>query len=489
VKGAARVVINSLPLNLAFVTPQSGRGAAAALAANRKIIADSTIADWLPMLQRGRSSTASVQCPDVRTPATFAGIGMTTVHTIPMGDRVQPTSASLQADASTVYASPTHVFVSAAAWVDPSTYDDPAVWDKLSTSFRTDIHEFDITGSRATYVASGQVRGHTLDRWSFSEDAGLLRVATTDGPTWSRPQDTKAPQSESFMSVLSARNGTLNLVGRVGGIGRSEQIRSVRYDGTVAYVVTFRQVDPFFVLDLANPAKPAVVGQLKIAGYSGYLHPISAGRVLGVGADATGQGRITGARVTLFDVTDLRHPRALSSWTLAGAQTQVEFDARAFLWWNPTNLAVVPTQGWGPLNATGAVGLRVTSRSITQVGFINHDRGGVKGSTACRPLSGPEIKDGSGGNLVGYVVIDCAPGQAVAVNGFQCSSYTVAQLNKDYGSHFTAPADHRFGVCVLARQLPVLRSIVVRDRLLTMSDQDILSSDLRTLAKGAFSDL
>ena len=97
-------------------------------------------------------------------------------------------------------------------------------------------------------------------------------------------------------------------VGRVGGLGRGERVYAVRFVDDVGYVVTFRQVDPLYTLDLSNAERPRVLGELKIAGYSSYLHPIGDDLLLGIGQDATEQGRTLGTQLSLFDVSDLRRP-------------------------------------------------------------------------------------------------------------------------------------------------------------------------------------
>src|SRR5690606_12863950 len=107
------------------------------------------------------------------------------------------------------------------------------------------------------------------------EQDGRLRAATTKGVPWSGDE-----QSESMITVLEQQGDALAAVGQVGDMGKGERIYSVRYAGDVAYVVTFRQVDPFYTVDLSDPAAPKVVGELKIPGYSSYLHPIGDGLVI-----------------------------------------------------------------------------------------------------------------------------------------------------------------------------------------------------------------
>jgi Beta propeller domain len=144
------------------------------------------------------------------------------------------------------------------------------------------------------------------------------------------------------VTVLDQRDGALRQIGQVGGLGQGERIFAVRFIGPAGYVVTFRQVDPLYVVDLERPAQPVVRGELKIRGYSAYLHPVGPGLLLGVGQDATDAGAQLGTQLSLFDVSDPSNPRRLHQAAVAGASSQAEFDHHAFLWWAPRDLAVVP---------------------------------------------------------------------------------------------------------------------------------------------------
>jgi hypothetical protein len=147
-----------------------------------------------------------------------------------------------------------------------------------------------------------------------------------------------------------------------------------------AYVVTFRQTDPLYTLDLSDPRRPEVLGELKIPGYSAYLHPVGEGMVLGVGQDATDDGQVRGTQVSVFDVSDLSDPVRLDTYTLGeGTNSQAEYDHHAFLYWN--GLAVVPVQQWwwdGSKDSgfMGAVGLSVAADGeLTELGKVVHPGG------------------------------------------------------------------------------------------------------------------
>ena len=200
----------------------------------------------------------------------------------------------------------------------------------------TAIHRFDISNPLApTYFGGAIVTGELLSQWSLSEHEGYLRVATTDWnrwPTVSSVTVLEAVKAESGGDGTNAPTGLLQQVGHVSGLGATESIFAVRFAGDVGYVVTFRQVDPLYVLDLSDPADPRQVGELKIPGFSRYLHPLSGGLLLGVGRDADPQtGRERGLQATLFDVSDPAEPTQIAVLPLGDdAFSPVEFDHRAF---------------------------------------------------------------------------------------------------------------------------------------------------------------
>ena len=111
--------------------------------------------------------------------------------------------------------------------------------------------------------------GTLLNQFSLDEHEGYLRVVTTEGSPWDRRN-----LSESQLVVLEESDDILRRVGRVGGLGKGESVFSSRLMGDRGFIVTFRQVDPLYVVDLSDPAEPRVTGELKIPGFSSYLHPV-----------------------------------------------------------------------------------------------------------------------------------------------------------------------------------------------------------------------
>ena len=226
--------------------------------------------------------------------------------TVDLAKGLEPVSAtSVMTDGRIVYASPESLYVATEQW---ATRPDPAKPTAEPEGARTTIHKFDIWDpERALYRGSGSVGGFLLNQWSLSEYRGVLRVVSTDAPAWWGA----GGETESALTTLRQRDGALVQVGRVGGLGKGERVYAVRFVGDVGYVVTFRQIDPLYTLDLADPDRPRVLGELKIPGYSAYLHPIGEDLLLGIGQDVTEEGRPGGTQLSLFDVSDLRRPSRL----------------------------------------------------------------------------------------------------------------------------------------------------------------------------------
>jgi uncharacterized secreted protein with C-terminal beta-propeller domain len=202
-----------------------------------------------------------------------------------------------------------------------------------------------------------------LDQFSFSEHEGYLRVATTE----------VGDDEQSYVTVLADVDQALVQVGQVGGLGRGERIQAVRFIGPVGYVVTFRQTDPLYTVDLSDPRQPRVVGELKLLGYSAYLHPLDDGRLLGVGQDATEQGQRQGSQVSLFDVSQPAAPKLLAHRSLGQGESPAEFDHHAFLWWPATRLSVLPFVQYGDSGpVAAAVGITVGSDTLTETGRVQH---------------------------------------------------------------------------------------------------------------------
>ncbi|MDQ3106790.1 MAG: beta-propeller domain-containing protein, partial [Actinomycetota bacterium] len=369
VAGVARLVLRSGPPALPFLYP-SGSEASVAVAtdANKKVVAESRLEDWLPSFTVGNGGSGGRQrlsdCGDVQRPEVFSGIGMLSVVTVDAEDPRPGPAATVIGAGEIVYASAERLYVTSTAFTScPPNANCAAAGD-------TDIHAFDIRDKvRTTYDASGRVKGHLLNSYSMSEHDGVLRVATTDDAT-----------RQSAVTTLRRDGATLAVAGTVGGLGKDERIYAVRFIGDRGYVVTFRQTDPLYVIDLADPAAPKVTGELKIPGYSAYLHPIGEHRLIGIGQDASETGRVQGTQVSLFDVADPTDPKRLANAVLPQSNSEAEFDPHAFLWWARTELVVVPVQD-GRDGSSSAVGFTVGDVEVSELGRIrSRDRQPIRRS-------------------------------------------------------------------------------------------------------------
>lgn len=368
----ARVVVTSTPRAvsspLRVTAGRSARVAARrpATARVRRYVPQTTIRSKLS----GRTYRRGVVgCTQVRRPSVYAGLALTTVLTVDLSHGLMNVDRdAVLADADTIYASPRSLYVATHA------YSRTLNQANVPAGESTDIYRFD-TSRRAIsrYTGAGTVDGLVLNQFSLSEEDGVLRVATTTQPSW-LPGGTASRPSQSSVTTLDAgKPGPLAELGRVDGLGTDERIYAVRFIGKTGYVVTFRQVDPLYTIDLSNPARPKVAGELKLLGYSAYLHPVGDGLLLGVGRDADAGGRTTGAGVSLFDVSDPARPRLRSRLVYPDASTGVEYDHLAFLWWAPAQLALIPSssQAFSGLLAIGTGGGTLTER-----GRLSHPRQG-----------------------------------------------------------------------------------------------------------------
>ena len=416
-----RVVITSQP-RLNFPAQPGGTSNALQVAANRAVIGRADLGAWLPRYEEtsgAATSTGQIACSAVSRPATYSGANLLTVLTFDLSSDALGSGdgVSIVADGNTVYGTDSSLYVAgderwlaeaatAGAGVDAPAGDTVNTSGSAAIGQRTDIYRFDITGAGPPrFTAGGSVPGYLVDQYALSEWQGYLRVATTTGTSWAladgAPAD--AQTSSSAVYVMSTRGPVMRLVGRVAGLGLTERIYSVRFMGPAGYVVTFRQTDPLYTLDLSDPAQPRVRGSVALTGYSAYLHPVSDTRLIGIGRQADAMGHVGGTQVSLFDVSDLAAPTRLATFALAGAISSAEFDPHAFLYWPGSRVMVVPLQLTGPVagapmspggvaqspdgQLSGALVLRIDDSSITDMGFITQpDTASTTGYTAYSPI-------------------------------------------------------------------------------------------------------
>lgn len=177
-------------------------------------------------------------------------------------------------------------------------------------------------------------------------------------------------------------DGDGTIIGNVSGIAEDERIYSTRFVEDTLYMVTFKQVDPFFVVDLGNPKNPVIEGSLKLPGFSKYLHPYGTDLIVGLGRNTTATGRQTGLKIALFDVSNPSQPRVLSEYVGDDryVQTTAEFEHKAFLLSREKNLLVIPARDndWSQESTSfdGALVFSISEKGISLQGLIDHSKSG-----------------------------------------------------------------------------------------------------------------
>ncbi len=252
---------------------------------------------------------------------------------------------------------------------------------KAYENTKTIIQKIGIDNGEIAYENKGEVYGRLLNQYSMDDFEGNLRVATTVD-LWTRKRTT-----ENNVYVLDA---DMNKVGELTGLAEDEQIYSTRFIGDKLYMVTFKRIDPFFVIDLKDPKNPKVAGKLKLPGYSDYLHPYDKNHIIGIGKDTEandwGGVSTSGVKVALFDVSDINDPQLVDSVTIGdiGSDSPALHDPHAFLFSKTKNMLVLPltevTQRerldqYRYSNSVwhGAYVFDVKPSGITEIGKVKHD--------------------------------------------------------------------------------------------------------------------
>ena len=370
-----RLVAASRPLGFDWETP-SGSGLRAqdeALAANKEIIFNSELSNWMPAYKDNlvADSRASplMDCSRLLAPNVFSGLNTLSIITFNASKQLdggdwQP--IGLAADGHDIYATAEHVYVATAetAEKNETAEDEPATEpSSVTADLKTIIHKFGLEQAeddalpRPIYMASGEVVGTLLNQFSMDEYQGDLRVAVTI-------ENFRENAQENHIKILRPNQGILEEIGTIPGLGIDERIFAVRFMGPQAYIVTFRQIDPLYALDLSDPTDPKALGELKITGFSSYLHPVGDNLLLGIGQEADEDGVIEGLQISLFDTSDPTDPQRVSQLLVEDisdseqignadnvwSSSPVEDDHRAFLFYE--NSSFIPYRiSWSSYSA------------------------------------------------------------------------------------------------------------------------------------------
>lgn len=243
---------------------------------------------------------------------------------------------------------------SAATQVTPAAppADQPTAPPPKQEEASSTVYKFRLDDGRTAYAGSGSVPGTVLNQFSMDEYDGYFRIATTSGNGWS---------GQTERNNVYVLDEALHVTGKIEGIAPGEKIYSVRFMGKRGYMVTFKKVDPLFAIDLSDPRQPAILGQLKIPGYSDYLHPFDETHLIGFGKDAIevanewakpAPGSTTpattayyqGMKLALFDVTDVAKPVQLYQELIGdrGTDSEVLHNHKALLFDRAKGLLAFP---------------------------------------------------------------------------------------------------------------------------------------------------
>jgi hypothetical protein len=411
VGSVVRLVLDGGLPSLSFTQPSSTVTEKQSLVHNREVVRDSSVTDWLPQVatydEGTASSTPLVDCTRVAVPETFDGLGTLSVVGFDPADPALVDSSAVVTDSDAAYMSPTHLYVAMSPWLRMWQGFGPAIMP-TDGSEPTRIYGFDLSGTSARYVGMGSVGGNVAGSWSMDEHDGVLRVAATSG-------------NATSVVTLRPESGRLLDIGHLDGLGVGQQLKSVRWFDDLAVLVTFRQTDPFYVLDVGDPTDPRVLGELHLPGWSSYLHPVGPHLVLGLGQtsplpmmieapDAKGstppvpvppqpQPESPGdvataspavvdppqqilprqhAKATLFDISDLAHPRDVDTVSYPDGSVPMAGTEPHQVTWLPdrqvllTVISGSPASGWVPQTANPAPAAWVSVLTVHDGSLDNH---------------------------------------------------------------------------------------------------------------------
>jgi uncharacterized secreted protein with C-terminal beta-propeller domain len=352
IAGRIIVVLQGEP-NLPFVTPSDGSASsqAAATKENQSIVAGTGVSDWLPSVTVSPGGmTRTAACATALHPTVDSGLGTVSVLSVDPSKDQPGSEVTVVGNASTVYASTSSLFVATTPWAQQMGMGvaGQAVIPQPD-NLTTDIHGFDLSNPAAPrYIGSGLVPGTLIGQYALSEYDGYLRVATTVGLATPPPNEGSTPVqlSDSRVTVLAPAGQALVPVGSVSGLGQGEKIYGVRFVGPLGYVVTFRQTDPLYVIDLSKPTHPVLQGQLGLTGYSAFLQPLGGSLLLGVGEAVDANYRRSGLQLSVFDVSNPVAPALRSKIVLDNASSVAENDPHALLWWPAQRLVIMPVSDY-----------------------------------------------------------------------------------------------------------------------------------------------
>lgn len=238
-----------------------------------------------------------------------------------------------------IYATTDKIFLGVRGWTSTTEHN--------STTDVTYVTAFDLSGASAVPNATGIIPGYTLNQFSFDYYNDYLRVATSTSAVGNWNSSTFTFQIErnatNQITIAQIDDNEIKIVGQLEDLGETERIYAVRFLGDRAFMVTFRQIDPFYTIDLSIPQFPVMRGELKIPGFSNYLHPVEEDFILAIGQDANDNGELQGLQIAIFDVSDMSEPQQVAKHVIDGwSFSQSQHDHFAFRFLPETEKLILP---------------------------------------------------------------------------------------------------------------------------------------------------
>jgi len=315
---------------------------------NREIILSSDTTDWLPSVKDVRYNDGQAKteekilgnCDEYYVSLQDDGKNFLSILSTSIAGTEPLNSTIVIGRPGAVYASSSAVYIASRHQQYGGIYwffDSAENIEEAST-----VHKFTLNneGASSGYAGSGVVKGRVLNQFSMDEHEGFFRIATTTGHV-------PDPNVHSTISVFKENGGELVLVGQTDNIAPTEDIRSARFDGDRGYIVTFKKTDPLFVFNLADPYKPAVAGELKIPGFSTYMHRMDDNHLLTIGYDAEDYGEYAlfqGIMLQIFDISDMNNPSLVYKEVIGtrGSSSEAATNHLAFNFFKPKEMLAIP---------------------------------------------------------------------------------------------------------------------------------------------------
>jgi len=329
---------------------------------NREVLSTLTLEELLPQVyeySNGSVTTHTMtdgQCADFVAPSEGFNRGISSIFALDLS------SAEFDFEVDHIVGTYPQVYASQNLLVlAESAFDWWWFWGNDEANEMTNLHTFDISGEATLYTGSGRINGTVVNQFALSEHEGVLRVASTAGQ-WARWwMEDPEPMSSQLVTLVRSmdvetQEQILVEAGRVDGIAPGERIWSARFDGDRAYIVTFEQIDPLWVIDVSDETQPTILGELKVPGVSTYIHPLSRNHLLTIGlgpANEDGTGLDwSGTQISLFNITDPTAPSQDAALRLSPVNTnesdwvwswsEATYESKAFQYWAPKELLAVP---------------------------------------------------------------------------------------------------------------------------------------------------